>query len=132
MATYLQGFLRKHLEKILTALVPQALTAIGEKVAGRLHVQWFFLQLFSIPVPMSSCLFGFSLEPGDQRLLCQYAKWKLGCDYTEWRETNGAHPEPWVTGWQVGLWKPLTPSAVHLAKVALRASLNHLLPLSGL
>lgn len=36
---YFPGFLRKHLEKIQTALVPQALAAIGEGVTGRLNVQ---------------------------------------------------------------------------------------------
>lgn len=39
MAKYLRRFLRKHLEKIQTALVPQALAAIGEVVTGRLNVQ---------------------------------------------------------------------------------------------
>lgn len=39
MAKYLRGFLRKHLEKIQTVLVPQALAAKGEGVTGGLNVQ---------------------------------------------------------------------------------------------
>lgn len=39
MAKYLRRFLRKHLQKIQTALVPQALATIGEGVTGRLNVQ---------------------------------------------------------------------------------------------
>lgn len=35
MVTYFQGFPRKHPEKIQTVLVPQALAAVGEGVAGR-------------------------------------------------------------------------------------------------
>lgn len=104
MAKYLRSFLRKHLEKIQTALVPQALAAIGEGVTGRLNV-YREVSPSTCLHPYLPALEAFSLESAylsrhSHWLSCRYATWRLVWNYRELREVNGT-TRALGAGWQV-------------------------------